>query len=101
VLSSASWICSSSLPPSETKILSIPVAEVMTTDVESIDRETHPSDALRLMLDRHFRHLPIVDKEGRLLGILSIRNLLQQLVENLEDSLKTLNSYYSADGPGG
>ena len=84
------------LPPEKT-----PVADVMTLEVESIQADMLPAEALRLMVDRHFRHLPIVDSEGKVQGILSIRNLLQNLVEELEDSVNSLTSYYGADGPGG
>src|ERR1700739_3287306 len=51
-----------------------PVREVMTTPVEMAARPTTPGEALATMLDRHYRHLPIVDDDGRLLGMLSIRN---------------------------
>jgi len=78
-----------------------PVAEVMTVEVESIKAEMLPADALRLMLERHFRHLPIVDESGKVQGILSIRNLLEHMVEELEDSVNSLTSYFAADGPGG
>ena len=36
------------------------------------------------MLERHFRHLPVADDNGKLLGILSIRNLLEWRVDDLE-----------------
>ena len=85
-----------SLSPDKT-----PVAEVMTVEVESIKAEMQPADALRLMLERHFRHLPIVDDHGKVQGILSIRNLLEHMVEELEDSVNSLTSYFAADGPGG
>ena len=78
-----------------------PVAEVMTVEVESIRAEMQPADALRLMIERHFRHLPIVDEHGKVQGILSIRNLLEHMVEELEDSVNSLTSYFAADGPGG
>ncbi len=78
-----------------------PVAEVMTVEVESSKAEMLPADALRLMLERHFRHLPIVDESGKVQGILSIRNLLEHMVEELEDSVNSLTSYFAADGPGG
>ena len=78
-----------------------PVAEVMTVEVESIRAEMQPADALRLMLERHFRHLPIVDEYGKVQGILSIRNLLEHMVVELEDSVNSLTSYFAADGPGG
>ena len=64
------------LPPEST-----PVAEVMTKEVESIRQATEPADALRLMINRHVRHLPIVDADGNVMGILSIRDLLQGIVD--------------------
>ena len=78
-----------------------PVAKVMTSEVESISPSTPPDDALEIMIERHFRHLPIVDGGGQVLGIVSIRNILQNRVEELEDSINSLTSYYSADGAGG
>jgi CBS domain-containing protein len=62
------------LPPDMT-----PVAEVMTKEVESVGGDATPSEALRLMLSRQIRHLPIVDGEGNVMGILSILSLLQNL----------------------
>jgi CBS domain-containing protein len=77
------------------------VSDVMTKDVESIRSDMSSTEALRLMMDRHIRHLPIVDEQGMILGILSIRNLLHSLVEELEDSVNTITSYFNADGGGG
>ena len=77
------------------------MADVMTTAVESASVETTPGEALALMVERHFRHLPIVDLEGRVLGMLSIRNLLESRVDDLTRELDSLESYLTADGPGG
>ena len=77
------------------------VSTVMTTKVESVHEDMELAEVLRLMLDGHFRHLPIVDRSDRIRGVLSIRDILQYQVEDLEDSINTLTSYYSADGPGG
>ena len=61
----------------------IPVQEVMTTPVEMATLDTTPGQALATMVERHYRHLPIVDDEGRLLGMLSIRNVLQARIDML------------------
>ncbi len=82
--------------PSQTR-----VGDVMTRAVETITEETTAEDALTFMLERHIRHLPIVAGEGRLIGILSIRNLLQHLVEDLQQQLHSLDQYLLNDGPGG
>ncbi len=77
------------------------VRQVMTEDLETVSTETDSSDALSLMVSKHIRHLPVVDDDGNLAGLLSIRNLLQYHVEELVDQLNSLEAYYAADGPGG
>ncbi len=79
----------------------ISVAEVMTTPVEMGTLSTSPGEALEEMVECHFRHLPIVDSNGRLLGILSIRHLLQWRVEELTQQLDSVEQYVANDGPGG
>jgi len=78
-----------------------PVRELMTTPVEMATPETTPGEALAAMVDRHFRHLPIVDQKGKLLGVLSIRNLLEAQVDELRQQLDSVEQYLSNDGPGG
>jgi len=75
--------------------------ELMTTPVELATSETGPGEALVTMVERHFRHLPVVDNNGKLLGMLSIRNLLQWRIDELSQELDSLEQYVSNDGPGG
>ena len=77
------------------------MAEVMTASVTSASEDTTPGEALALMIDRHFRHLPVTDSEGRILGMVSIRNLLESRVDDLTRELDSLETYLTADGPGG
>lgn len=78
-----------------------PARELMTTPVELATSETGPGEALVTMVERHFRHLPVVDNSGKLLGMLSIRNLLQWRIDDLSQELDALEQYVSNDGPGG
>lgn len=77
------------------------VADVMVSEPVCVEVGTARSKALTLMLENHFRHLPVVDDEGRPLGMLSIRNLLHHQVERLQDGMDSLEQYLLADGPGG
>jgi CBS domain-containing protein len=77
------------------------VRDLMTTPVEMATRSTGAGEALTTMLERHFRHLPVADDDGKLLGILSIRNLLEWRVDDLSRELESLEQYVSNDGPGG
>lgn len=78
-----------------------PVREVMTTPVELASPGTGPGEALTTMVDRHFRHLPIADGAGKLLGVLSIRDVLQWRIDDLGQELDSLEQYVANDGPGG
>ena len=77
------------------------VGEVMTSPVETIRRDSTADEALKVMLDRHIRHLPIVDRDGSLCGMISMRSLLHDKVEELTDQLDSLEAYFTADGAGG
>ena len=77
------------------------VGEVMTSPPKTTSRDTPAEDALSFMLERHIRHLPIVDDSGKLLGMLSIRNLLEHMVEDLQHKIHSLDQYLLNDGPGG
>jgi len=77
------------------------VRDVMTSPVASIPEDMTAEDAFNRMVDHHMRHLAIVSSEGVLLGMLSIRNLLEHLVQDLKRELHSLDQYISNDGPGG
>lgn len=78
-----------------------PLAEVMTSPVETVRADGDPNYALERMIDRHIRHLPVTDSGDQLLGMLSIRNLLQDRLEKARREAESLEAYLSADGPGG
>ncbi len=77
------------------------VGEVMVSDPVSVQADTPRPEALKVMIDNHFRHLPITDAEGRLVAMVSIRNLLKHQVKRLEGHMASLEQYIAADGPGG
>ena len=60
-----------------------PVRELMSPMVEMATEQTTPGEALEVMLERHYRHMPIVDQRGKVLGICSIRNILEARVDDL------------------
>jgi CBS domain-containing protein len=81
---------------SETK-----VRDVMTSPVATTHDKTPAVEAMELMVERHLRHLPIVADDGQLQGMLSIRGLLQDRVEDLHRELNSIDQYLLNDGPGG
>jgi CBS domain-containing protein len=77
------------------------VEEVMTAQVHSISIRSTGDAALKIMVQEHIRHLPVVDGDGRPQAIVSMRNLLQEQVKDLHQRLDSLESYFNADGIGG
>jgi CBS domain-containing protein len=65
-------------------VLDLRVSVLMTKSVVTCDPETTVGDALALMSRHHFRHLPVV-RDGQILGLLSIRDLLESRLATLEE----------------
>ena len=78
-----------------------PVSTVMTSPVIPIDQNADPIDAMKLMIEKHIRHLPVVDADNKALGMLSIRHLLQEEVEDLKREIGALQNYAGYDGGSG
>ena len=75
--------------------------EVMSSPVYTVSDATSRDEAASLMRSHHIRHLVIVDDDGALLGMIGLRYLLYDLMDDLERKVDGLQSYIMADGPGG
>lgn len=63
------------------------VESVMTTAIVCAQAEQDAGHARVLMNRHHIRHLPVLDSEGLLIGVLSIRDLVQDEVDEMRDYL--------------
>ena len=63
----------------------VKVSEVMTREIITGDVEMNSRDARRLLKEHHIRRLPVVDADGRLRGVLSIRDLVLYEVQEMRD----------------
>jgi len=70
-----------------------PVSEVMTTDVVVVDPDESYENCLKIMKQLNCRHLPVVSEDHKLLGIISLRDLLAVDNREKEEELKILNEY--------
>jgi len=55
-------------------------ASVMTRNPHCVPPETKVADAVLIMIERGFRHLPIVGEGNRILGVFSVRDALPREV---------------------
>lgn len=52
------------------------LADVMTTAPQTLSPDATPQDAAELMAAGKFRHMPVVDGDGQILGVVSQRDLI-------------------------
>lgn len=69
-----------------------PVADIMTTNVYKVSPTTRTRDCMALMREKRIRHLPVVDGD-RVLGMISIRDLMDDLIHDHEVTIAQLESY--------
>ncbi|MCL4812437.1 MAG: CBS domain-containing protein [Vicinamibacteraceae bacterium] len=72
-----------------------PVAEVMTTRVVSIAPDWTAEQCMALMTDRRIRHLPVLDGD-RLVGVISIGDVVRAVVREQEDHIHHLEHYITS-----
>ena len=72
--------------------LELSVREVMTAPPVTVERSTPVDDALALMTRRRFRHLPVVEN-GRMVGFVSIGDLVKYRADRIEAEAAAMRSY--------
>jgi len=66
---------------------------LMTRQVVMVDPATPVDAALQIMDEGYFRHLPVVDAEGGLLGLVSVRDLVRHRLAQQQDAVESLTAY--------
>lgn len=69
-----------------------PVSTIMSSPVITTEPQQSIQACMSLMTDRHLRHLPVVD-EGRLVGLLSIGDLVKEAIAEQADLIQQLERY--------
>jgi CBS domain-containing protein len=59
--------------------LSTPIREVMTTNPQTVEKGSTFAKAKRIMITHDIRHLPVIDKQGHVVGLLSFRSILDEI----------------------
>ena len=69
-----------------------PVGDIMTSPAISVTPEDTVHRCMQLMTEGRFRHLPVV-KNGRVLGILSIGDLVKAVIQEQSEHIEQLERY--------
>ena len=69
-----------------------PVSRYMTARVTTVDENTPIDNVMEMMTTGRFRHVPVVE-EGRLVGIISIGDVVKRHVDALDSERRALRDY--------
>jgi IMP dehydrogenase len=83
----------------ERSSLNTPVSEIMTPRVFSVQIGEKMTEAMALMSEKRVRHIPVMDGE-KLIGIISIGDVLKEIIAAQETYIKDLENYIDGRGYG-
>jgi CBS domain-containing protein len=72
------------------KPLTLSVSECMTPNPQVVSRKEPIGAAVRRMEEGGYRHLPVVDEAGRVVGVLSVKKIVHYLVEHFPSTVYNL-----------
>ena len=74
-------------------VLGESVRSVMTEKVFTCSRDDRVSRIMALMTDRRIRHVPVVEEDGRLCGMISIGDVVKQRLDEIQSEASALREY--------
>ncbi len=74
-------------------LLTEPVSSVMTAQVHTCPPEASVHELAQTMTDHRVRHVPVVDEDGALVGIVSIGDVVKARLDELEAEQKHMVEY--------
>ena len=77
-----------------------PVGQVMTANPVTVKPDDRLEGCMAMMAARGFRHLPVLDA-GKVVGVISIGDVVKNIIRDLEHNVGDLMGYIMRDGPGG
>ena len=77
-----------------------PVSQVMTGNPVTVTPDDRLERCMAMMAGRGFRHLPVLDA-GKVGGVISIGDVVKDIIRDLEHDVGDLTGYIMRDGPGG
>ena len=69
-----------------------PIAQIMSSPVVTVSPDTNVQRCMVFMTERRIRHLPVVEN-GRVIGVVSIGDLVKSVIEEQQRTIEELESY--------
>lgn len=72
------------------------VSEIMSDKVAYVTPSVSLDECMALMTEKHFRHLPVLDEDGNVLGIISIGDLVKETICDQQFLIAQLEHYIAS-----
>ena len=72
------------------------VGDMMSTNLHTVPPSEQLTAVMTVMTQRRFRHVPVIDN-GKLLGVISIGDVVKAIMEEQEATIKHLANYIAGD----
>ncbi len=73
-----------------------PVREIMSDKVAYVTPGTSLDECMALMTEKHFRHLPVLNEDSSVAGIISIGDLVKETISSQQFTIAQLEHYISS-----
>ena len=69
------------------------VSEIMTTEIRTVGSESTVAECMEMMTEYRIRHLPVLDDDGRVEGVISIGDVVKAMIAQQRDMINQLERY--------
>jgi CBS domain-containing protein len=70
-----------------------PVRDIMTPEVICVTQNQSADKCMAIMTDKRIRHLPVLDNDGRLAGVISIGDVVKAIISEQQVMINHLEDY--------
>jgi CBS domain-containing protein len=70
-----------------------PVSQIMSSPVVTVGLDERVHRCMQIMTDKRIRHLPVVDADGAMVGVISIGDLVSAVIAEQQETIEQLEKF--------
>jgi len=84
------------MPRKLDQLVGMHVRDIMTVDVHTCTPDSTIAELMKMMTELRIRHIPVIDKDGSLISIVSIGDVVKNYVSELDSERQALSDYVAS-----